>query len=191
MRPCARHRRAIAWLTLDALDPRTAAALREHLAGCVGCRRYREELSQVTARLALPAPDSDLEATEGFHRRLAERLERVESRSLPEEMAVWLRGAIFDWRVALPVSAVLVAAVSLWIARGGELGPSAPVTPVVRVASPSDAENELAPTLANYQKVTCQSLEKLDELLTEQGNRRLPPVPLYTVSGVDLASVSF
>jgi hypothetical protein len=36
-----------------------------------------------------------------------------------------------------------------------------------------------------------ESLEKVDELLTRQGNTPLPPAPVYTASGVQLANASF
>jgi hypothetical protein len=57
--------------------------------------------------------------------------------------------------------------------------------------SPSSSESDLAPTIANYQMVANQSLEQLFELLTRQGNKRLPPAPVYTVSGPELANASF
>jgi hypothetical protein len=55
----------------------------------------------------------------------------------------------------------------------------------------SDADDDLAPTIANYQRVANQSLDKLDALLTRQGNRPLPPMPIYTASTFGLAQESF
>jgi hypothetical protein len=46
----------------------------------------------------------------------------------------------------------------------------------------------MSPTLSNYQMVANHSLEALDELLTRQGNRNLPPVPVYTASILGLAN---
>ena len=89
MKPCSRNRKLIAWLALDALDAREAAALRDHLSVCEGCRRYWEGTSKVTEALASAQPDSELEASEFFHRRVAERLQEVESRSI---LKSWRRG---------------------------------------------------------------------------------------------------
>jgi hypothetical protein len=39
--------------------------------------------------------------------------------------------------------------------------------------------NNSDPTILNYEMAADQSLEKLDTLLTEQGNRALPAAPIY------------
>jgi hypothetical protein len=57
--------------------------------------------------------------------------------------------------------------------------------------SESSSGSDLAPTLANYQMVASQSLEKLSELLTRQGNKSLPPTPVYTASSLELANAPF
>ena len=44
------------------------------------------------------------------------------------------------------------------------------------------AKRDLAPTISNYQMIANHSLEKLDEVLTTEGNRNPPPAPVYTVS---------
>jgi hypothetical protein len=61
----------------------------------------------------------------------------------------------------------------------------------IQTVSVSDADNDLAPTIANYQRVANQSLDKLDVLLTRQGNRPLPSMPIYTASMFGLAQESF
>jgi hypothetical protein len=190
MDPCTKNRKLIAWLALNALDAQKAARLREHLALCEGCRHYWEEISNVAEGLATAAPNSNLEASDVFLRRMAEKLEVVQSSSGLEDLLAWLRGSMLNWRVALPAIAVLVIALFAMVARQHHPVPSRPASPTVQVESGSGSEGDLAPTIANYQMIASQSLEKLDELLTRQGNKPLPPAPVYTVSGL-AATASF
>jgi anti-sigma-K factor RskA len=185
MKPCSKNRKLIAWLALGALEAREAAALHDHLARCEGCRRYWEETVNVTEGLAAAAPDSDLQASELFHRQVAEKLQATESTSVRENLAVWVRRTIRIWRVALPAIAGLVIALFALHARRHHAALSRPATPIVQVVPASASpENDLAPTIANYQMVAFRSLDRLDELLTEQGNKPLPPAPVYTISGL-------
>ena len=189
MKPCSKNRKLIAWLALDALEAEKAAALREHLALCEGCRRYWEEMSNVTQSLATTAPDSNLEASEAFHRRVAERLQAVESSSFLGDW--WLRRTRLNWRVALPAFAVVVMALLAMVASRYHPALSPPALSTVPTVSVSASESDLASTLVNYQMVANQSLEKLSDLLANQGNKRLPPVPVYTASGLQLAHAPF
>jgi predicted anti-sigma-YlaC factor YlaD len=191
MKPCPNNRKRITWLALDALDGREAGALREHLGRCEGCRRYWQELSNVARQLAAAAPDSEVEATERFYRRLAERLPGVQYRSVREGPARWLREVMRGWRVALPAIAVLLIAGLRWVASPSRPAAAPPTAPTVQVGDYSDSSREMAPTLANYQVIAGQSLERLDELLTQHGNRRLPPAPLFTASAFELTHTSF
>jgi hypothetical protein len=191
MKPCARNRKLIAWLALDALPARKAAALRKHLARCEGCHRYWEEVSSVMEGLAATAPCPELEASEHFHRRLTAKLRAVESSSGLEDLAAWLRGSMPSWRVALPALALALSALLAVVAsrQHPAVAPSRPLA--VETALNSASGSDLAPTLANYRMVANQSLENLSELLTRQGNRPLPPAPVYTVSGLEPAKAQF
>ncbi len=189
MKPCATNRKRIAWLALGALETREAAELRDHLARCEGCRRYAEALSNVAEGLAAAAPDSNLEASERFHRRVAEKLEGVETGSILEGLAAWLGRCWPSWRVALPGFAVLVLALLAVIGARHYSTVFPPKQP--QAGSPSGGGTDLAPTLANYQIVAGRSLAELDELLTRQGNQRLPPAPLYTASTLGEADGPF
>jgi hypothetical protein len=189
MKPCSKNRKQIAWLALDALDARKAAALRDHLALCEGCHRYWEEISGVTTRLAEAQPDSNLEASAFFHHRVSEKLQAAESSSVLENLAALFRGSALNWRMALPAVAALMIALLAIVAARPHSTPSRPAPPMDRNASSSGSD--LAPTIANYQIVAGQSLEKLDELLIRQGNKPLPPAPIYTASGLVLANASF
>jgi len=191
MKPCSKNRKQIVWLMLGELDAGEASALREHLAHCDGCRRYGDEISSVMKGLASAKPDSDLEASELFHRKVAEKLQAVESGSTWENLTAFIRGTLPNWRVALPVTAALVIAVFALITLRQSPPPASPVPPAVPVASTAGSESDLPPTLANYQMIAGQSLRKLDEVLNAQGNKALPPAPIYTASTFRLANSPF
>jgi hypothetical protein len=93
----------------------------------------------------------------------------------------------FKWRVVLPVMAALVV-MGVVLAHWR---PPSPASPSQRAAAPtapvSSADNDLSPTMANYERVADESLDKLDALLTRQGNRAQPPTPIYTDSTLALA----
>jgi len=191
MKPCSRNRKLIASLALDALDALEAAALREHFALCEGCRHYWEEISNLTEVLASAQPDSDVEASEAFHRRVAGKLQAAEAGSVLETVAALLQGSMLTWRLTLPVIAVLVIALLAVVARRPHPALSQPASPAVQVVAAPGSESDLAPTIGNYQMVANQSLEKLSELLTRQGNKNLPPAPIYTVSSLGLTNAPF
>jgi hypothetical protein len=50
-----------------------------------------------------------------------------------------------------------------------------------QIVSWKDSRTDLPPTMANYRMVADQSLEKLDELLSQQANRNLSPVAVLTI----------
>jgi hypothetical protein len=91
----------------------------------------------------------------------------------------------------LPAIAALLAVgviVAIW--RQPSVVPS-PRIASTKTVSVSDADNDLAPTIANYQRVAIQSVDKLDALLTKQGNRPLPSMPVYTASTLTLPNGAF
>ena len=187
MKPCARNRKLIAWLALNALDAGQTRQLQAHLETCEACRRYLAEISNVTEGLAAAETTSDIQASETFHRSVADKLRRAKPDPLGEVLAAYLRRSLRDWRVALPaITALLVigATVAIW-----RRSPDVPPTPQAgaQTAPVPAADNDLAPTIANYQRVANQSLGKLDALLTRQANQPLPPMPIYTASTRELA----
>jgi hypothetical protein len=191
MKSCTKNRHLIAYLALDALDDRKAAALRDHLASCESCRLYWGEISNVAEKLAAAKPDSDLQPSESFHHGVAEKLQAVQSRRVLEDLSAWFRSSMLNWRAAMPATAVLLAAFCALLAPRHPPAPSVPTPPPAQAASPARPETDLAPTVANYQIIASQSLEKLDELLTRQGNKSLPPAPSYTVLSFGPATTSF
>ena len=191
MKPCAQNRKLIAWLALNALEGRQAQQLRAHLETCESCRRYLAEISNVTKRLASAETTPDVQASESFHRKVAGKLRAAKPDSLAEILAAYLRGIRLNWRVALPAVALLAlvgVTVAIW---RQPLEVSSSPRADAQAASGLDADNDPAPTIANYQRVANQSLDKLDALLTRQGNRALPPMPIYTASTFGLAQESF
>ncbi len=190
MKPCSKNRKQIAWLVLGALDARQAAALREHLALCDGCRRYWEEIARVNDKLAAAKPTPDFQASEFFYQRVAEKMHAVESGSILENLTALIRGTMLNWRLALPVTAALLIVAFALVTLRQQPRPVPPAA-IAQVVSTSGSESDLPPTLANYQMIAGQSLAKLDEVLTEQGNKALPPAPIYTASTFRLANASF
>jgi anti-sigma factor RsiW len=191
MKPCAQNRKLIVWLASNALDAQQTRHLQAHLETCEGCRRYLAEVSNVTERLAAAETNSEVQASESFHRKVAGRLRAAKPDSLGEILAAYFHGTLLNWRMSLPAIAVLVVigvTVAIW--RQPPEVTSSPRTGT-QAASVSDADNDLAPTIANYQRVANQSLDKLDALLTKQGNRPLPSMPIYTASTLGLAKESF
>lgn len=188
MKPCEKNRKLIAWLAMDALDAQPASELRDHLAHCEGCRSYLAEISNVKEGLASAAPDSNLEASANFHRAVAKKLQAAKPVPSIDNLSSWLRTSILNWRIALPTLAAVVIALALVIPPRRQSIAPLPVPPIANVVSPRSSESDLSPTIANYQMAANQSLDKLSDLLTEQGNKSLPPAPIYTASGRDLAN---
>ena len=189
MKPCAKNQKLIVWLVLDALDNRQAQVLHEHLGACEGCRCYLAEISSVTTKLMAVERVPDIQVSESFHQRVAGRFKVTKTDSVWEIVMANLTR--MNWRIAMPAIAALVVAVvapaNLW----QHPVPSPHNQSTAQTARAPNVNQYLAPTMANYQKVANQSLEKLDELLTEQGNRNLSPTPIYTASTRLQANGSF
>ena len=191
MKPCAQNRKLIAWLASNALDAQQTRHLQAHLETCKGCRRYLAEISNVTEMLVATESNPDVQASEVFHQKLAGKLRAAKPDSFGEILKAYFRGTLLNWRMSLPaIAALVVIGVTVAIWRQPPDVPSSPMAGI-QTASVSDADTDLAPTIANYQRVANQSLDKLDALLTKQGNRALPSMPIYTASTLGLAQESF
>jgi anti-sigma factor RsiW len=174
MKPCLNYRKKIALLALETLDPVQERDLRTHLEHCPACHAYWQEMSALTATLAsAQRPVPDLETSESFHQRVV-RAVRGDGRSSMD--LLFQRWSSVAWRVALPVAgigAVVVAVLSLSMRHPSILQRSTAVfhsAPAIQVV-------DLEPSVSNYQMVANESLDRLDELLTRQGNRNLPSAP--------------
>ena len=190
MKPCSKNRKLLAWLALGELDARRAGELHEHIQGCEGCRRYLAEVSTVTQSLASAETHPDIQASKSFHQRLVGRLRAEQPASLWETVAGLLATARLNWRVALPVfgAAALVIATLSILVRQPAVPPPAPI--IVQAVSTPAPKSDLAPTIANYERVANRSLDELDDLLTRQANRNPAPAPIYTASMFALANAA-
>jgi hypothetical protein len=182
MKPCSKNRKLIAWLALDALDSRQAEPLRAHLETCHGCRDYFEGISNVTDRLRSGKIRDDIQVPDTFHQRLVDSLKAQETTSVWKLLAGQLRTMALNWRVMTSLvgaGAIVIMALLLFVRRPDV--PS-PASTGAQPALTSKAASDLDPTISNYRIIANRSLEKLDEILTKQGNRNPAPLPIYTAS---------
>jgi anti-sigma factor RsiW len=191
MKPCSNNRKQITWLALGELDAADEKALREHLTSCDGCRRYFEEISGVTKKLSAAEPDAKVQAPDFFHQRLTGKLRAAESRSVLEDVMAWIARMTPGWRVALPGMAVVLLTVFVVVTKRQPSADTVALPPAVQVVTTSSSVSDPAPTMGNYQMIAGQSLDKLDDLLTKEGNESLPPAPIYTASMSKLPDAAF
>jgi anti-sigma-K factor RskA len=178
MNPCQNNRKEIALLATNALEVQRQQELRAHLDKCAGCRGYFEQMSNVVGKLR-PAESAGAEPSEMFHRDLVRALAREQQASGGEGLwpAIW---SFLNWRWALPAAAVVALVLTLWFAKMPGAKMTKSPSQVVRQVAAPHAKPDLEPTFSNYEIAVHQSLDKLDELLMEQGNRSPTPSPIYT-----------
>jgi hypothetical protein len=187
--PCFTKRKEIAWLTLGELDSARAGRLRAHLEHCEGCRRYYEEISNVTRKLEVLETSPELQATGAFHNRVMRELRASGPVPFWKRLGLFPTGkSEFKWQPALVVvfpvlGFVVLTWMCLILMRIKEAAPQPPQPPLT-----SALDDKLPPTLSNYYMVANQSLDKLDELLTRQGDRAAWAAPVYTASSLDRAA---
>ena len=187
MKPCSQNRKRIAALVLGNLDTNSATALRGHLESCAGCRRYLDELARLTATLKAAEPDANIQATTAFHQQMVVKLKAEERPHALRMITELLWTPLLNWRVTLGVTAGITVVLGVLLILQRQ--PDVVLMPRGPLATASQNPNaNLQPTIANYQRVATQSLEKLDSLLTEQGKRNLPPAPIYTASTLAVTS---
>ncbi|HWX22056.1 MAG TPA: zf-HC2 domain-containing protein [Candidatus Binatia bacterium] len=185
-----RNRKHIAWLALGTLEARPAEQLRAHLDTCAACRTYFEELSNITASLSVPEPETNVQVSPAFHRRLAASLRAEKPRSPWAAMAESFQRLALNWRVVLPAAGAVTAAVIVLAVLRPPPTVVPPARTPVQVASVPRFKSDLPPTIANYESVANRSLDQLDELLTKQGTRNPAPAPVYTASALALINSS-
>ena len=170
MNPCSNHRKPIALLAAGALAAREEASLRAHLATCEGCRGYYQEVSLAAQTLNAVEPRADIQTSEIFHNRVLGAL-RAEARTPAWQQALMrMRASLLNWRVAVPLAgatAIVLLTFSLPLRRPTV---PCPARPACKWLEPPAPNADLEPTVSNYQTVANRSLEKLDDLLTRQGN---------------------
>jgi hypothetical protein len=192
MTPCSNQQKGIALLAVGELEERSAQALRDHLTTCAGCRAYLESITAVAGTLASVEPRADIETSETFHRSVMNRLRREERSSWWRKAAeLWLATKWAGWRLALPLAAALILLFfNFIIPRNSSVTrparPSSP--PAATVAAAPATMAVMAPTLANYLNAASASPQQLDDLLTAQAQKALPPVPADAASMLALAN---
>lgn len=192
MKPCAKNQKLIAWLALDALDAPSARDLRAHLEQCAGCRQYLAELRHVSGQLAAAEPKASPPVSDTFHQTWMARVKATDkSRPSFGEALAALRQ--LRWRIDfVPWAALAVLCLfSLLTIRSQHLPiaatPAPVIAPTVSPAATAMAANaNLSPNLANYQQAASQSLDKLDDLLFQQGNQASRAIPVCTASATVL-----
>lgn len=182
MKTCGKKRKLIVELALGALEPDEAHALETHIESCAECRDYLAEVSGLSAKLRAARNETGIETSEAFHQRVMRAIRKEEELSWWATMTNALRAARPGWRAAMAGlgGLALVVAALLWLAPRPTVPPPGPAASLARLSSV--LEEELPPSVANYRIAANRSLEQLDELLTQQANRRVSAKPVYTAS---------
>ena len=182
MKPCSSKRKLIVCLALDILDESKRNRLRAHLSACEGCRSYLRSISNVAEKLGATKPGLELEPSQSFHRELVKRLEA--DRSLSFSKVLGAAVGMMRWRYpGVALAAVACTGAITWVLLRQQDAPKVPRTGVQMVEhSRFQSGKNLLPTVSNYQIVANRSLERLDELLTLQGNVKINSSETYTAS---------
>jgi hypothetical protein len=189
MKPCGKNRKLLVWLSLGELEQKQAAAIREHVRSCDGCRQYLAELSGSIEALRAAAPAEENEVPARFHQRVARAVRAADPRSPGRMVAEYLQAALLDWRVAVPLAGAIVTALVVWAPRGGHpLEGAPPETARHETAGPVPRRDAVM-TPASYWMAAEVSFEELDERLTREGNRPPPPGQVYTPMMAMLAEI--
>jgi anti-sigma-K factor RskA len=181
MKPCPKNRERIALLALDALEIQSRRELRAHLDTCSGCRCYLEEVSIVAGKLRAAETEMEARPSPSFHRNLVAALATAESHSAARTLLVQVR-SFWNWRLALTAAAAAALAISAWLVVVRRVEVPLPSSLAVHAIVKPESQPVLAPTFSNYEMAAHQSLDKLDALLTEQGQINPPPSLAYTVA---------
>ncbi len=171
MNPCRKYRKQIAWLAMDALEIQVESKLLAHLKACAACRCYLEEISNIAGNLRGAEPGADIQPTALFHRRVAGALS---SAGRPSGDSRW------NWRFSFAVGSAAALAILVWVAAWPFGGAPRRAFVGNRSAAASGQKADQEPTFFNYESAAHKSLDKLDELLTEQGERNQDSPPIFT-----------
>jgi anti-sigma factor RsiW len=182
MKPCARNRKLIAWLVMDALDVKAAGELRHHIESCAQCQKYRQELLSIRGKFRRTADTlPEVNTSPGFHQQLVRRIQEESAAPSVRSRLVW--SSLFNWqRWAVAAGLVLIAGMALFTAhrfRGGS--EKAYHANAASLKLPVEVR---APTLSAYRLAANNSFEALDELLLEQVELNSISEEVVTVSAV-------
>jgi hypothetical protein len=189
MKPCPNNRERIALLAMDAVEDRCRDELLAHLDSCPGCRCYLEEISGVAGKLRAAETETEAQPSPLFHRNVVAALAAAERRSPLLTLGAQVR-SLWSWRLILPAAAAAALVIAAWFPAIRRAGAPIPSPLIVHAVVPPDPQPDLAPTFSNYEMAAHQSLDKLDALLTEQGQRNPPPSPAYSAGRVSSLDAS-
>jgi len=158
MKPCPQNQRLIVWLAIEALEPRQESNLRAHLETCDGCRGYLEEVSRVGAALATASIAAPIEASDAFHRRVLGALRVEQQKSARARTNAMVRWFMAHWRLAVPIGVAGCALIAFTCFHSWQPSPDRPPLATSLREPVLEAEQDLDPTLSNYQTVANESL---------------------------------
>jgi len=163
MKVCAKNRKPLAWLAVGAADEDVARKMRAHVAECEGCRAYLAEMEDV-ANETRDAEARPVDPSPFLRRRVRRAI--LEERRQPALL----------WRVAIPG----IGFAAIFIMYFARLAPAPGPEPIpVQVAIQTEAPRVPDMTVLTYETAAGESPDKLDSLLTAQGNRGISPAPVY------------
>jgi hypothetical protein len=189
MKPCFGKQKQMALLAANSLDLQQEQALQAHLDSCAGCRRYFEEISRVASELRAAEVATNARPSASFHRNLMGALAEAKREPTLETLSAQIR-AFWNWRLVVPTTAATLAIVAAWLFTTPRNHVPAPAPLVARLVPAPVTKLIPEPTFSNYEMAAHQSFEKLDELLTEQGNRSPEPAPSYTAGSLPRATLA-
>lgn len=184
MKPCAKNKKTLSWLAIEAVGADEARELRAHLETCAGCRNYFGEISALAGRFEAFKGTSEIEATERFHRGLVRRIEAEARPGVWATVIEWVRPGALNWRVALPIAGVMVVMVGLLITSGHRQAEEPMAQVVEPVAAANKPVKEVAPTFGNYRMLANRSLDALDQELAREAQASLAGASTYTASSM-------
>jgi hypothetical protein len=181
MKLCLNKRKSIALLAANSLADREKRELKNHLDSCERCRAYFEEITSVTRKLQLTQSPTCEQPSEMFHRNLMGALVGAKRESAWADLWANIEAAL-NGRLVLPAAVAVALTMTVWFAVAPRRSAPIPAPVAFRNIAAPRPKPDLQPTFANYEMALHQSVDKLDELLTEQGNRTAPPSPTYTAA---------
>lgn len=176
MKPCRHNRKRIVWLQLNALGQDEATDLRTHLQTCAGCREYHREISRVNDYLSSLQSTVTLENTLTAPAPRPRRLNPGRTGFSPATSFVQNLLPRLAWPA---LASVLLATVIIVVVTHHPAAPSVPAHQTNIITAQEPVANVL-PTLGNYRAVANQSLDQLDDLLSRQSTRPIPPPPAFS-----------
>lgn len=188
MKSCQKYRKQIAWLAMESLEARHEPELRAHIDDCADCQKYFIETRSIAGKLRAAEPEPSVEPSPSFHRRVVDAVADTERRSVVELLFTEF-GSRWNWRLAFPAAALMAMAIAAWVVTSQRAGIHHP-SPVASATSVTrEVKADLAPTVSNYELAARQSLDKLDELLTDQGFRNSSAPAAFTAGQLFRATI--